>query len=281
MTLLRQLRRLRPWIGPEREYAIRRGAYGFLPVRHRSCNDVVAHACLWKTASQWVRLILSDPRVYMRSGLKPLPYYSFIKPWTDPEPVIPKQTLVTNLYLDFDIFRSLVEGRRWAAIFVIRDPRDILISWYFSTRYSHIPLPKVMENRARLEKLSERDGILTAIDDFDEFAGLMTSWMRAAQQDPRILVCRFEDLTGPASLSIWQAILRHYDIAVPESTLRSLLELYRFQNLRSRKYDAEVPEVEKYRSGRPGDWIRYFDDEIRHIFMTRYGHLVRDAGYQI
>jgi hypothetical protein len=280
MSILRQIRRLRPLIDLEREYQIRRAAYGLLPVRHRSAHDVVAHACLWKTASQWVRLVLTDPRLYIHGGLKPIPYGRRMRFWRDGPPNIPSRSMLANLYLDFDRFQALVDGRAWAAIFVVRDPRDLLVSWYFSNRYSHVPNPVVLEMRAKMNGLNDRDGILATIDDFDEFATLIDSWTSAARHQPAIRIARFEDLTGTAALANWQDVLRHFDIQAPPETMAAVLRTYDVRKLRgSTKSSGEEVRSEKYRSGKPGDWQNYFDSEINDAFMRRYGGLVRETGY--
>lgn len=280
MSILRQIRRLRPLIDLEREYEIRRLAYGLLPVRHRSAYDIAAHACLWKTASQWVRLVLTDPRLFMHGGLKPIPYGRRMRFWQSPAPVIPPGTMLANLYLDYERFHALVAGRRWAAIFVVRDPRDLLVSWYFSNRYSHDPNPAVLAKRARMDGLNDRDGILATLDDFDEFAALINSWTQAVQREPSIKIARFEDLTGPAAFQNWQGVLEHFDIQAPAATLAAVLRTYDVRKLRASPAAAqEQPRTEKYRSGRPGDWQNHFDPEITDIFMRRYGGLVRETGY--
>jgi hypothetical protein len=281
MSILRQIRRLRPLINLEREYVVRRKLCAVLPVRARSRFEIAAHACVWKTGSQWVRLVLTDPRIYIYSGLRPIAYDRTMALWQQSPPPIPGRSLIANLSIEFRQFQSLLGGRTWSAIYVLRDPRDILVSWYFSNRYSHPPNPIVMARRAALQGLSDRDGLLATLEYFHEIGDLLEHWTTAAEQDARILILRFEDLIGQQSLETWQRALHHLDIGVPLATLHSLLALYSLKNLRGRASGGSTNLAEKYRSGRPGDWERYFDDQVLTTFNDRYRSLTERMGYGI
>jgi hypothetical protein len=100
---------------------------------------------------------------------------------------------------------------------VIRDPRDILVSSYFSHRNSHpvsfagVEWPELVPHRERLLKLDEEEGILAEL----EFSGWMIDTMAAWDYDrPDMLEVRMEDLTADP-VGIWAAVLRHLDLLAP------------------------------------------------------------------
>ena len=133
----RQLRRMLP---TRAEYRLRSMLYRFLPVRHRSRFTTVSHCCVWKTASQWVRLILSDARIYMYSGLKPVVFSDLRtearRSQEDEAHIrLPEGRIVTPIYCRYDEYEAFRKPTDSRAFFIARDPRDILVSWYFSNRY--------------------------------------------------------------------------------------------------------------------------------------------------
>ncbi|MBL8658186.1 MAG: sulfotransferase domain-containing protein [Rhodospirillales bacterium] len=274
------LRKLRQILPVEAEYELRNACVSVVPIRHRSRHDVVFHTCVWKTASQWVRLVLSDPRIYMYSGLKthiPIPTEVW---WPDPDRlVISERRIVPGLYCTYQQFASVRKPPRHAVFFVQRDPRDVLVSWYFSNRYSHPSMCSIDSARRALAQMSEREGIIASIDHFDEIAWMLRSWARAAKIDTGIRIVRYEDITGPDSLQEWAGLLAHCDIAVPTDVLGRILDTYAFSKISGGRKPGEVDASHKYRRGLPGDWKNHFDAEISERFCDRYGDLLRQLGY--
>lgn len=76
---------------------------------------------------------------------------------------------------------------------VVRDPRDICVSAYFSHKYSHEVRgwPAMQEHRERLESVSEEEGILLEIDWLREHFDEMRSW---PEQTNGILELKMENL---------------------------------------------------------------------------------------
>lgn len=279
--VMSQLRKLRQLVPLEREYAIRNACSSFIPVRYRSRNSVVYHTCVWKTASQWVRVILSDPRIYMYSGLKTFIPVQSADWWPRPEALtVPARRIVPGLYCSHDLFARIPKPAAYASFFVQRDPRDILISWYFSNRYSHtLRWKEVVERRQELAQLSEREGILATVDGFNNIAGMLRSWAEAAKADPAITIVRYEDLTGPDQVDAWSGLLTHCDIKIPRDVLAKVLGTYAFEKISGGRKPGEEDKKEKYRKGLPGDWKNYFDAGISERFAELYGDLPRELGY--
>lgn len=277
MTHLRKLRQVLP---VETEYGLRNACAALVPVRRRSRYAAVFHTCVWKTASQWVRVVLSDPRLYMYSGLKThIPIASELW-WPDPgRLVVPSRCIIPGLYCDYGQFARLRKPTRHAVFFVQRDPRDILVSWYFSNRYSHRPMATVNEERAALAEMSERDGLLATVEHFDVIAGMLRSWIAEAKTQPGIRVVRYEDLTGADRLRAWSDLLAHCDIMVPDDVLKRILDMYAFVNISGGRKPGEEDKMHKYRKGLAGDWKNYFDAEINRRFHDRHGDLAGELGY--
>ncbi len=275
-----KLRKLRQVLPVETEYDLRNACVSVVPVRHRSRHDAVFHTCVWKTASQWVRLVLSDPRIYIYSGLKihiPIPTEVW---WPEPDRlVIPERRIVPGLYCSYEQFERVRKTPRHTVFFVQRDPRDVLISWYFSNRYSHRSMCNVDHERRMLTQMSEREGIIATVDHFDEIARMLRSWAGAARSHEGIRLVRYEDITGPDNLSAWADLLAHCDITVPNDVLKRILDTYAFAKISGGRKPGEVDKTHKYRKGLPGDWKNHFDADISDRFGARHGDLLQLLGY--
>jgi len=252
----------------------------------------VFHFCTPKTASQWVRSIFSDPRVQKFSGLSPYFYEEealakygvqklservFDKPFPD-------NTIITPLYADYSSFckaKSMTKSQTFA-FFVTRDPRDILISWYFSMKHSHLVIvDDVSSIRNLLNSMSEKDGLRKSIHllaDFDLFMSIR-SWAEAPLKDKSVATVKYEDLTAENNFEVFMNLFTNFGIDVPESIMREVLEENRFEYLTGRKRGIQDLDSH-FRKGVEGDWINFLDDELLGEFQNIVGDLPERLGYK-
>jgi hypothetical protein len=100
------------------------------------------------------------------------------------------------------------------AFHVIRDPRDIVVSGYFSHRYSHpesfdgVVWAELGPHRQALSTLDHDAGMMAEIGFSGSFLDLLADW---DYQQPGVLEVRMEDLTT-APVSMWTTILTHLDL---------------------------------------------------------------------
>ncbi len=250
----------------------------------------IFHCCVQKTASRWVKLVFSDPRILGQSGLTIVDYESELPGKVDArrltdrtydEP-FPADTLVMPLYLSYGSFCSIPKPAPYRAFFVMRDPRDIVVSWYFSIKYSHSAIGNVGQLRNKLNDLSLQDGLKFSIDSlygyglFDSLA----SWIEAPHVDPNVMLVKYEDLTGIRQIETWQVLLEHCKIPVPLDQIQSVLERYSFKGLSGREQGEENTQSH-LRKGVPADWLNHFDDEVEAYFTERVGNLPEHLGYGV
>ncbi|MFO1152202.1 MAG: sulfotransferase domain-containing protein [Rhodospirillales bacterium] len=279
MTIMAKARALRHFITPEAEYVARRLFNTVIPVRKRSHNTNVYHVCVWKTASQWVRLVLSDPRIYRYSGLSVSLPNPLLRP--DPRTVrLPERTIVAALVRDYRYFSDLPKPERYFAFFVKRDPRDLVVSFYFSNRYSHPLDPVIARERAHLARMTESEGLMHTIGQFHKFTAILTSWQRAARDDPRVRIVRYEDLTGDDRVEVWQCLLDAADIRLPREVLVDVLAAYSFSKITGGRPPGLEAVTHKYRKGIAGDWKNYLTPPLLDAFRARYGNLCAELGYE-
>ncbi|MET8151540.1 sulfotransferase domain-containing protein [Actinoplanes sp. NPDC049668] len=245
-----------------------------VPVRSRCEYENVYHCTMRKTASQWIKAILNDPVVYRHSGL--LPYDPRPYKWHPPM-AFPSGRAVSSLFISHQGFLKIPKPERYRAFFVCRDPRDIVVSSYFSYRSSHTPMGDVPQVRAALQGKSPKEGLLYVIDHHRRKGTFksLRAWATApSTEDVRIF--RYEDLTGERQLEDLDRMLRHCGIALPPAELAALQARYSFSRMRGAQADCAVSH---YRKGRPGDWHNHFDDDVQEAFTAAAGDLVELLGY--
>lgn len=79
-----------------------------------------------------------------------------------------KKTLVTPLYLTYQDFETIPKTGDYRAFFVIRDPRDLVVSQYFSKLYSHKRSGEIDQVRQELGAINQEDGLARMIDHLAE-----------------------------------------------------------------------------------------------------------------
>lgn len=191
---------------------------------------------------------------------------------------------------------------------VIRDPRDLVVSAYYSHRNSHRvgpEWPELAAHRERLTRLGQADGLLAELDFSAPVLRDLASWpygidgicevrMEDLFRSPEAELLRIAGHLGIVSdaqgrfvdrLAEPFARLRHSGLPIPgprrigaESVLAIAADLD-FRKLTGRR-PGEADPAAHIRSGRAGEWQTHFDDRLRSEFGRRWGDLVRRLGYE-
>jgi hypothetical protein len=246
-----------------------------VPVNSRCEYGNIYHCAVRKTASQWIKALFSDPIVYRYSGL--LPYDPRPYKWRYPQP-FPPDRVVSSLFISHERFMGIPKPDRYRAFFVLRDPRDVVVSSYFSTRNSHTPMGDVPRVRTVLQEKPFKEGLLYVISHLAEKGTFkaLRSWATAPSAEAVRLV-RYEDLTGEGQTEEVDRLMRHCGIFLPSSELAVLLSRYSFSRMRSDREGAG--STSHYRKGKSGDWRNHFDDDVYEAFAAATGDLVEVLGY--
>jgi hypothetical protein len=139
-----------------------------------------------------------------------------------------------NIYVGFRSFPANIAGyprfEMARKVFMFRDPRDALVSQYFSDAYTHVaPAGDTEASRQHAAMFEKRraEALATPIDDYvlkrarsmdqtlSAFGGLLA--------DPRCLVLRYEDYVFQKPRLIHK-ILRHFDWTCPPGAIEGLLK---------------------------------------------------------
>lgn len=260
-----------------------------LYVRHRSDAINVYHCCVPRTGSQWIRAVLRDERVYRYSGLTYYNYQTRFPEHVDlrrmtarleTEP-FPPGRIASPLYFDFESFASIPKPEVYRAFFIVRDPRDLVVSWYFSMKKTHKLLGRVEDWRRELNRLSKTEGLLYSIRTMDQESEIfqtMRSWSDTASRDPNVLVISYEELTGPESRDSFRRLFDHCDIRLPSGHLERLLSDHSFARKTGRRPGQE-DTGSQMRKGVSGDWTNHLDGQMLADLDTVAGDLVERFGH--
>ncbi|MCB1069059.1 MAG: sulfotransferase domain-containing protein [Verrucomicrobia bacterium] len=255
-------------------------------VRAKAPADNLFHCCVQKTGSQWIRAILADYRTYRYSGLlehaEPNAAF-FLNKLTERavDKPYPLRTIISPLYIDYPSFAAIPKTEKHRTFFVTRDPRDIIVSWYFSIKHHHKPNPKIEAISRQLNEVPMAEGLIISMDFLagDGLFESLRSWADAQSSDPRVKIIRYEDLISANARAVFAELFAHLEIPMPAPVLHAVLHDYSFEALS----DGRKPGTENLnshaRKGVAGDWKNHFDAALLSRFHEANPGLLEDLGY--
>jgi len=194
---------------------------------------------------------------------------------------------------------------------IYRDPRDLLISAYFSHLNSHPTdiWPELINHRKQLEELSVEEGLLAELDFNNQIFDEISKW---DYSDSRFLNVKMESLTkepysGFLDIFSFIGLLDESDFRlssrlnywirsrvnrltsftsfakmkkIPAPQLLSIVYMRRFSKMAGGRKKGVEEKNSHYRSGVAGDWKKYFSEDIKTVFKQRHGQLMINLGYE-
>jgi hypothetical protein len=259
-----------------------------LVVRHRARYTNIYHCSVYRTGSQWMKRLFSDLRVCQWSGL----LYEFIYHRAFGTAGCPDQSIpqefplqqpfaphkIISVYASYESYLRIPKPEKYRTIYIVRDPRDIVVSHYFASRHDAGRDP---QSDYALSMVNPDSGIPLMTDALEKMAlfAALRSWADAIS-DPNVLILRFEDLIGPRQFQLFQQLMAHCDIAMPAQTLKALLADHSFETLSGGRKPGQEDVNNHYRKGVAGDWRNHLSGQCLEHFYTVTGDLVRRLGYE-
>ena len=158
-------------------------------------------------------------------------------------------------------------------VLLVRDPRDMLVSHYFSMKKSHgIPQGKVGEKLLQQRKiLQETDINQYVLNKSKYFFNLFRSYNQI--EDNLLKVFRYEDIVFNKSKWI-QNILKFLELDLPEEKIQSI----------AKKHDI-FPSVENsdshIRQVTPGDYKNKLNDKTIQALNDKFKKILRKYNYKL
>ncbi len=200
---------------------------------------------------------------------------------------------------------------------IIRDPRDIVVSAYFSHMHSHptASWPELEEHRKKLKSMDQEEGLAEEILFRQKSFGHMSEW---DYNQPNVLEIRFESFVDRTYETLLEVFLHlglideeerpghfawlygamrdtlaslHKTLGTPVFSYRARRRLYatellsliwrhRFEARSKGRIKGQEDVKNHYRKGRSGDWRTYFTPELKLHFKSLYPGLIPDLGYE-
>lgn len=157
-------------------------------------------------------------------------------------------------------------------VYVLRDPRDVLVSYYHYNRFLNKKFDLTLADYLRADNRWPCD--------WNEH---VESWL-TPKRHPRMIVVRYEDLHTDTAGAIHR-ILTLAGITVVASRIQAAIDAARFDRMRLVEEKFGVSNkagdpVERFvRKGKVGSWREEMGPKEREIFERRYGRLMREVGY--
>jgi len=256
---------------------------GQASVVDQSPFDNIYHCCTQKTASQWFKAVFKDPVFYRYTGLEMVPYVALGLRDAHFDTPFQTRSIATHLYVDYPTYASIPKPPRYRTFFILRDPRDALVSWYFSMKYSHPDRFDVVRAlRQELTDLNIEDGIAHLIQRLDGFGffAAQRSWVEGpVRNDPNVRIFRYEDLAAD-NLKFLAALLEYLQVRMPSSEIEDLWERHNFRRLSGGREQGQEDVNNHYRKGVAGDWHAYFTPSLETRLRDRTDDLITVLGYE-
>ncbi|MEQ9553971.1 MAG: sulfotransferase domain-containing protein [Coleofasciculus sp. G3-WIS-01] len=210
-------------------------------------------------------------------------------------------------------FKYVKELDNFRGFHVIRDPRDVLVSGYFSHRYSHPTnrWSELVEHRSKLENLSKEEGLLLEIEFSKRFLEEMYTWdyslsnvyeikMENLVNDPYneiIQACYFlgivneptfkERFSYLTAMFLNRALEKSGKFSfsmsmnkIPEERLLRLIYKNQFPRKSKGRNQGKEDKKSHYRKGVAGDWKNHFNQEHTRVFKNKYNQILIKLGYE-
>jgi hypothetical protein len=174
-----------------------------------------------------------------------------------------------------------VRGLSCRGFHVIRDPRDIVVSGYFSHLHSHSDKewPQLTAYRTSLKTLNKVEGLMAEMEFDSVYFRHMLNW---DYENPAILECRFEDVISDPPAR-FEMILRHLGMMpgrIGRPELDRVLRALSFERLSGGRRPGEENVRSHFRKGVPGDWKNHFSPAHITRFKDLYNPLLLKTGYE-
>jgi hypothetical protein len=253
--------------------------------RTKSTHPSIIHFSINKAATTYTTNILS--RCAVENGIVPVRInaYAFTSnlPFLDhlsPQEMVPYQHLFKSAGYLYTVFGGMVEGipnlDEFLMVLIVRDPRDVLTSEYFSIAYSHNPprsgnkVATFMKRRAYARQV-----------DIDQFVTSESERVRRVYQRyldllvkrPNLYITTYEEMIG--DFQAWlNELLDYCQLEISIQLRRELLE----ESYQSRPIKEDI--AQHIRQVTPGDHKRKLKPETITHLNSVFANILRGFNYR-
>lgn len=254
--------------------------------RSKSSRPSIIHFSFNKAATQYVQSILV--RCALENGMLPVNMnaysfntdFPFLESLTAGEMERYQHVFKKNGYL-YSVFGGMVEAipqlDDYKTVFVVRDPRDILVSLYYSIAYSH-SLPSKHGNKHEGFQAMRNAVRQLTIDEFvvsksDKIASIFSRYRtHLLNEHKNVFITKYEHII--ADFQHWLTDLLEYcELDVSKMTVMALLE----------EHERLKPQGENIhrhiRKGQSGDYLQKLLPETVGFLNDKFATVLSDFDY--
>lgn len=268
-----------------------------------------------KGATTWTAQIIREVCDYLGLAMSVLPNERVFDKDLQSYAARNKIDFVCYVNADYDYVQAVRRPLR--GFHVVRDPRDIAVSSYFSHLYSHPTTstwPALAEHRAKLQELAKDDGlrleILSSRWEFEHLykwdyqrPDMLELQMETLTQHPQQeyqRVFRFLGLLNDTEAGLAAQSLDSLRLAVNRALQRSrgrlpvrlkangisparlqtIVDANQFTKLAGGREPGQEDVKSHYRKGVAGDWRNHFNEEHIALFKENFNDLLIRLGYE-
>lgn len=177
-----------------------------------------------------------------------------------------------------------ISSRYHAAVYVLRDGRDVLISGFHHLKSQTAAGGGKRYQRAFFNKIDRQAPLSDVLTSFIEhaarypFSGRLT-WgdhviKHLKMANDRIIVVSYEDLLTQGSVELNKLMSKLCGTEADAKRVDEALHRYQFEGKKPSQGDSY------YRKGQFGDWMNHFNAESAKAFDHYFGHALVMAGYE-
>ncbi|TWG91848.1 sulfotransferase domain-containing protein [Nocardioides sp. J9] len=230
-----------------------------------------------KAGSQWIKALFDHPVVRAQTGLLTLPQLDY--ELTPPRNGFPAGTYVPGFYGTYQDYLALPKRHPHKVVYLGRDPRNVVVSGYWSAVETHRPTHLEEAERLRLElkQMSMDEALLRIISLCGGHFAAMASWVGA--DDPDVARFRLEDVARDSE-AVVRAMLEHCGIELSEADLATLLRDTSKDALRAKDLAQRSPDSESHYRSRASRYQDVFKPEHHKAIEEVAPGLVELLGYE-
>lgn len=236
----------------------------------------IVHLTHPKSGSHWVTDVLSDPEVL---AFAPDVHFKRCEDYRlDYWAAQPDGFFTGPMFsVSFEEWaRTHAHGDK--AVYVLRDPRDAIVSWTYSFAVSHESQPHIELIRPILLASDLRHRLLIGAYQYWQSSWIVRSWAgkrRTGSEFPTTFEAILADEFGE-----FRKIVDFLGWPVPDDVLRKIVDYHTFERRTRGRKRGTTSEYSHYRSGVPGEWKSHFDRRLGEMFERACPGLLVELGYE-
>lgn len=172
-----------------------------------------------KAGSQWMKALFHHPVVREHTGLFTLPQLDYQQRL---DKTFPPGTFVPGIYLDHDEYTRLARPWPHRTVYMFRDPRDLMVSGYYSAVKTHrkLHVAELEELRNEIRALPLSEGLLRLINEAAPRLREIGTWVGV--DDPNVATFRLEDNDVDPRGQV-QKMLEHCEVRLSAAELDTVV----------------------------------------------------------